>query len=100
MPTQIFEVTDSPVNLLTANDIDGQPLDLQIGKQYVGRYTTIGPQSILKALEVADGTAVTADSPALPVRVFEDLTIIPSTGQAIFVWSERGGGLLVINDVP
>ena len=100
MPTQIFQVTDSPVNLLAAVDVEGQPLDLRIGKRYTGRYTTIGPQSVLKALEVADGTAVTADKPALLVRVFEDLTIIPSTGQSIVVWSERAGGLLVINEVP
>ena len=99
MPTQIFEVGDSPVNLLTASGIDGQPLDLQIGKRYTGRYTAIGPQSVLKALEVADGTPVTSSSPALPVRVFEDLLIFPVAGQAIFVWSERGGGQLVINDI-
>ena len=99
MPTRIFEVTNAPVNLLVALDVDGLPLGLQIGKQYTGRYTAIGPQSILKALEVAVGAAVTANSPALPVRVFEDLFIFPVTGQAIFVWSERGGGQLVINDI-
>ena len=99
MPTRIYEVTTAPVNLLVALDVDGLPLGLQIGKHYTGRYTAIGPQSILKALEVAVGAAVTANSPALPVRVFEDLTIIPVTGQEIFVWSELGGGQLVINDI-
>ena len=100
MPTRIYVVTDSPVNLLSAVDIDGQPLDLRIGKRYTGRYTAIGVQSILKAVEVADGTAVFAESPALPVRTFEDMAIIPATGQSIFVWSELGGGHLVINDLP
>ena len=99
MATQIYAVTESPVDLLAANGIDGQPLDLQIGMRYSGRYTAVGPQSILKVLEVADGTAVTTVSPALPVRVFEDVTIIPATGQAIFVWSD-GDGQLVINDLP
>ena len=98
MPTKIYALTDIPINLLAANDLDGQPLDLQIGKKYVGRYTALGPQSILKSLEVATGTPVTSASPALPVRVFEDLVIIPVTGQTVFVWSEDGG-LLVINDL-
>ena len=98
MPTQIYEVTDTPVNLLSAVGVDGQPLDLEIGKRYIGRYTAIGPQSILKALEVTVGAAVTPDRSALPVRVFEDLTTIPVTGQSIFVWSlDRGGGQLIIN---
>ena len=99
MPTRIYQITDSPVNLLTANDVDGNPLDLQIGKHYSGRYTAIGPQSILKVLEVADGTPVGVNSPALPVRVFEDCQILPVAGQSIFAWSERGGGQLVINDM-
>ena len=99
MPTRIYGVTDSPVNLMTAVDVDGLPLDLQIGRHYVGRYTAVGPQSILKVLEVADGTPVAVDSPALPVRVFEDCQIFPVAGQAIFAWSERGGGQFVINDV-
>ena len=98
MPTKIYEMTNAPVNLLAALDVDGLPLDLQTGKQYTGRYTAVGPQSILKALEVAVGAAVTANSPALPVRVFEDLMIFPVSGQAIFVWSERSGQL-VINDL-
>ena len=41
---------------------------------------------------------MTANSPALPIRVFEDLLIFPVSGQAIFVWSERSGQL-VINDI-
>ena len=100
MPTKILEITDAPVDLLTALDVDGIPLGLQVGQQYTGRYTAVGPQSILKALEVEVGVGaqVTANSPALPVRVFEDLLIIPVSGQAIFVWSERSGQL-VINDI-
>ena len=97
MPTQIYLVTDEPVNLLSAVDVEGQPLGLQVGKQYTARYTAVGPQSILKALEVADGTPVISSSPALPVRVYEDLVINPVSGQSIFVWSERGGGQLAIN---
>ena len=55
MPTRIYEVTDAPVNLLAALDVDGQPLDLEIGKRYVGRYTAIGPQNILN-LDFPDRT--------------------------------------------
>ena len=99
MPTRIYVVTDTPVDLLAANDVDGQPLDLQIGKRYTGRFTALGPQSILKVLEVVQGTAVVAATPALPIQIFEDVVIIPATGQNIFVWSEDGGQL-VINDLP
>ena len=99
MPTKIYGVTNAPVNLLAASDIDGQPLDLQVGKTYQGRYTAVGVQSVLKALEVVDGTPVNVGDPALPVRNFDDLAIVPITGQSIFVWSERGGGQLAINEV-
>ena len=36
MPTKILEITDAPVNLLTALDVDGIPLGLVVGQQYTG----------------------------------------------------------------
>ena len=97
MPTRIFEVSAAPVNLLAANDLEGNPLDLQVGTTYSGRYVAVGPQSILKMVEAPTGTVVTAGDPALPVRVYEDLTIIPKTGMAIFAWSENHSSQLIIN---
>ena len=99
MPTQIYEVTASPVNLVGAIGIDGHPLILEVGKRYQARYAAVGVQAILKVVEVSDGTPVVAGSPALPVRIFEDIAIIPAAGLNIFVWSEGGGGQLIINDV-
>ena len=98
MPTRIFEVSAAPVNLLTANDLEGNPLDLQVGSTYSGRYVAVGPQSILKMVEAPTGTVVTAGDPALPVRIFEDVVIVPKTGMAIFAWSENDLSQLIIND--
>lgn len=97
MATQVYAIIDSPENLLTANDINGTPLVLVAGQTYIARYVALGVQSIVKVLEVSAGTAVDASDPALPVRSFEDITIVPKTGQDIFIWSE-GNGQLVIND--
>ena len=98
MPTQIYQVTSAPVNLIGAADINGDPLALEVGKTYQARFVAIGVQSILKALEVAHGTPAFTASPALPVRVFEDLVISPKAGLSIFVWSEDAG-TMVINDI-
>ena len=98
MPTQIYVVTDTPADLLAANDVDGQPLSLEVGKRYSGRYTAVGPQSILKFLAVASGTTVTADSPATPLQVFEDIIIVPLQGEEIYVWGENDGQI-AINDI-
>ena len=99
MPTQIYSLTATPVNLLAANDLDGQPLNLRLGQTYQARFVAIGVQALCKVLEVPDATVVEASDNALPLRVFEDLTIIPASGQSIFVWSDDGGQL-IINDVP
>ena len=99
MPTQFYDVTAAPVNLIGANDTDGNPLDLEIGKRYTGRFVALGPQAIMKVLSVPDATVVAAGDAALPMRNFEDLAIIPATGEAIFVWSEAAGQL-VINEIP
>ena len=100
MATQIYNLTAVPTNLIGANDIDGNPLDLAVGSRYQARFYAAGRQSILKVVEGPTGETVTAAARALPVRVFEDLTIIPAAGQGIFVWSEDGVGELIINDVP
>ena len=44
------------------------------------------------------GSTVTAASPSLRVRNFEDVVIKPVSGESIFAWSEDGGSLLIIND--
>ena len=99
MPTQIYRLTASPVDLLAANDIDGNALSLAIGKTYQCRFVGLQVQAICKVLETATGTQVAASDDALPIRIYEDLTIAPVSGQSVFVWSEDGGKL-VINDVP
>ena len=99
MPTQIYSVSVAPVNLIRATDINGDVLALAVGSTYQARFVAIGVQSILKMVEAPDGTTVAASDPALPVRIFEDVTIVPKTGLAIFVWSEDQESQLVINDV-
>ena len=78
MPTQIYQLTTAPVNLIGANDIDGNPLSLAVGSRYQGRFVALDPQGVLKVLEIADGTAVPASATALPVRTYEDLIIVPA----------------------
>ena len=97
MPTRTYGVTDALVNLIGANGIGGTPLVLEAGKTYAARYVALGVQSICKILEVPAGKTVEAGDPALPVRPYEDITIVPKTGIEIFIWSE-GNGQLVIND--
>ena len=99
MPTQIYDVTASPVNLLGAVGIDGQSLVLEVGKRYQGRYVAVEVQAILNLVEVSDGTPVVARSPALPLLRYEDVAIVPKEGLSIYLWSEGGDGQLIINDV-
>ena len=99
MPTQIYRLSTSPVDLLTANDIDGNALSLAVGKTYQCRFVGLQVQAICKVLEAATGAQVTASDDALPIRIYEDLTIAPISGQSVFVWSEDPGKL-VINDIP
>ena len=99
MATQIYLVTDAPVDLIGASDVEGVPLSLEIGNRYQARYQALGPQTTLKVLETGSARPVEASDAALLVRRFEDIAIVPATGLGIFVWSE-GDGLLVINDVP
>ena len=99
MPTQIYRLTEAPTNLIGASDINGVALDLQVGKTYQGRFVAVGVQSILKMVEAPDGTTVAASDPALPVRIFEDVILIPKAGMAIFAWSENEESQLIINDV-
>jgi hypothetical protein len=98
VPTQIYGVTVAPVNLIGATDINGDVLALAVGSTYQARFVAIGVQTVLKALAVADGTPVAVSDAALPVLNFEHLTIIPKSGESLFVWSDDGGQL-VINDV-
>ena len=99
MPTKIYQLTAEPVNLIGAADIDGDPLDLTVGRSYVGRFQASQVQALLKIREAPDGTALTSSSQALLVRRFEDVVIVPASGEGIFVWSEAAGSTLVINDV-
>ena len=99
MPTQIYRLSTSPVDLLAASDIDGNALSLAVGKTYQCRFVGLQVQAICKVLEVATGTQVAASDDALPIRIYEDLIIAPISGQSVFVWSEDGG-TLVINDLP
>ena len=51
MPTQVFDVTATPVDLLTANALDGTPLSLLAGKSYSARYEAIGSNVVMRAIE-------------------------------------------------
>ena len=99
MPTQIYRLTAVPVNLIGATGVDGTALSLEAGKTYQARFVPIGVQAICKIVEVPDGTVVDSSDSALPVRGYEDVTIVPASGVSIFVWGVDGGEL-VINDVP
>ena len=100
MPTQVFDVGSTPENLLTATGLDGSPLILETGKTYSARYEAIGATAVMRAIESAAGSPPDADAIGLPVLPYEDLIIIPATGQAVYVWEQTGSGVLIINDVP
>ena len=100
MPTQVYNVTATPVDLLTANTIDGTPLLLVLGKTYSARYEAIGAVTILRAIESTAGSPPDTDDIGLPVRPYEDLVITPAAGLAVYVWEPTGAGALIINDVP
>ena len=97
MPTQIYQVTDSPVNLIGADDIEGNTLTLTAGQTYSGRYVTSGnAYSFLKVVE--SDTAPDAADHGLPVFNREDLIIEPIAGEGIYVWNADGNGRIVINE--
>ena len=99
--TMVYSVPTSPANLLVgAVDINGDAIVLSVGKTYSAQFQGVGPQRLLRVLEVADGTAVAASDPALLVRVMEDVVLVPVSGFGIFLWTERPGALLVVNQVP
>ena len=96
MATVVYRVTDSPVNLLAANDIHGTALGLTNGKTDSCRYVGNG-SDLLKVLESA--TAPEAGADALPIKSLEDVTIVPRAGEGVYAWSRNGVGKLVINEV-
>ena len=101
MPTQVYNVTATPVDLLTANTIDGTPLSLAMGKTYSARYeATLGAVTVMRAIESAAGSPPDADDIGLPILPYENLIIDPAAGLAVYVWEPTGAGVLIINDVP
>ena len=100
MPTQVYDVTATPVDVLTANALDGTPLLLLAGKSYSARYeATLGAATVMRAIESTAGSPPNADDIGLPVLPFEDLIINPIAGLAVYCWEETGAGVLIINDV-
>ena len=99
MPTQVFDVTATPVDLLTADAIDGTPLVLELGKSYSARYEAIGATAVLRAIEAPAGSPPDANAIGLPVLPFEDLIIVPVSAMGVYVWEPTGAGVLIINDV-
>ena len=99
MPTQIYGVTPRPANLIGAVDINGDPLALAVGTTYSARFQAGQVQALLKIREAPDGTTLTASSQALLVRRFEDVVIVPASGESVFAWSEAPDSFLVINAV-
>ena len=100
MPTQVFDVTATPVDLLTANALDGSPLSLLAGKSYSARYEAIGSNVVMRAIESAAGSPPDAADIGLPVLAYEDLIINPAAGLAVYCWEPSGAGVLIINDLP
>ena len=100
MPTQVFDVTATPVDLLTANAIDGSPLLLLAGKSYSARYEAIGSDAVMRAIESTAGSPPDAADIGLPVKPYEDLIINPIAGLAVYCWEATGAGVLIINDLP
>ena len=96
---QFYRLTTDPVNLIGANGTDGQPLRLDVGQTYTGRFVGMYEAALAFALTVPDGTVVTAADSALPFRNFEDVRIAPVSGESLYVWSTNGGEL-VIEDIP
>ena len=99
MPTQVFDVGTTPVDLLTANALDGTPLLLLAGRTYCARYEAIGGDAVMRAIESAAGSPPNVDAVGLPIRPFEDLIINPIAGLAVYCWEATGAGVLIINDV-
>ena len=99
MPTQIFDISDVPVDLLSANALDGTPLVLEIGKSYSCRFEAIGSTAVLRALEAATGSPPDTNAIGLPVLPYEDLIVTPAAGLAVYVWEKTGAGVLIINGV-
>lgn len=97
MATQIYQVTDTPVNLIGASDIDGNALTLTVGETYAGRYISTGlAYDFLKLVTAA--AAPDAADPGLPVYHKDDITIEPIAGEGIYVWNTRGVGRIFIED--
>lgn len=97
MPTQIYQVTDSPVNLIGATDINGDAITLIVGETYQGRYISSGrAYTFLKVVEAA--AAPDADDPGTPVFSREEIGIYPVAGEGIFVWNSDGIGRIYINE--
>lgn len=96
MPTQVYKLTASPTDLITADDITGTPLGLAVGTRYSGRYVGNG-RTELKVLEAA--TAPDAGDRALPIMDREDIAIVPMTGENIYVWTSDGTGWIILNEV-
>ena len=91
MPTQFYEPTPTPADLVAA-------LTLVDGTTYTCRFQVAEVQAVVKVVESA--TAVTADSAALLIRRFEDFSVKPAAGLAVYVWSDAADGVLVVNEVP
>ena len=101
MPTRIFECTVAPADITDAGtlDINGQPLALEDGKRYAGRYYAIPSTALMFVRSTPDGETVNAGDAATPIRVFEDLIVQPISGESVWVWSEKNGQLS-LNEIP
>ena len=87
MATQIFAVTATPADIVAG-------LSLADG-------TTHSAQNVsgvhIKVLEAA--TAPDAEDAALLVRPEATFTIVPASGEQVYVWSTGTDGTVVVNEV-
>ena len=93
MATQIFQIDTDPTDVITAVDPD-----LEEGKRYNGRFIGNG-DNYLYVLETAVGSPPSAGDLVTPYRNFEDIGIVPASGEGIFLWMSKGLGTLYIDEV-
>ena len=90
MPTQFYELTAAPVDIIVA-------LGLANGMTYAARFQCQETQGVVKIVESA--TAVTADSAALLIQRYEDFFVKPAAGLLVFAWSDAADAVLVVKQM-
>ena len=87
MATDHYVVTTTPMDIIAANS-------LVVGSTYSCQYN--GPS----VLRIRESVAVpSAEDPALQVISRGNFTVIPQSGEGIYLWVIEGGGTVIIDEV-